>query len=104
MLEGRLGGHARAAAGRHSCGACWTEPSCAGDGGPPVGALVLLSLYPASQVYEVAEDARRGDRTFAVRYGLVGVRRCFLACYPPGVLLLAGTLAIERRWLIERQT
>jgi len=76
------------------------EPPRPAVGAASLGAaLVLLSLYPASQVYQMAEDARRGDRTFAVRYGLVGVRRCFLACYPPGVLLLAGTLAIERRWL-----
>jgi hypothetical protein len=58
-------------------------------------ALVLLSLYPASQVFQLADDARRGDRTFARRYGLAGVRSFFLACYPPGTLLVAGTLALR---------
>lgn len=61
--------------------------------------LVLLSLYPASQVYQVADDARRGDRTFARSYGLAGVRRCFLACYPAGVALIAATLALRHTWL-----
>jgi hypothetical protein len=61
--------------------------------------LVLVGLYPASQVYQMAEDAGRGDRTFAVHYGPSGVRRGFLACYPPGAVLLAGSLAVERGWL-----
>ncbi len=62
-------------------------------------ALVLLSLYPASQVFQLAEDARRGDRTFARRYGLVGIRRFFVPCYAAGVLLIAATLAPQDGWM-----
>lgn len=62
-------------------------------------ALVLLSLYPASQVYQMPEDARRGDRTFARCYGLVGVRRLFLVCYPSGALIIATTLLWQWGWL-----
>lgn len=62
------------------------SPLLAGAG----AALVLLSLYPVSQVFQIEEDRRRGDRSFAVAYGLPGVRRCFLVAYPLGVALLGG--------------
>ena len=53
-----------------------------------VGAAgMVLSLYPVSQIYQMAEDHRRGDRTFAGRYGLPGVRRFFSVSYVLGVLL-----------------
>lgn len=48
---------------------------------------VVLSLYPVSQLYQLAEDRRRGDRTFAGTFGLSGVRRFFAASYVSGVLL-----------------
>lgn len=62
-------------------------------------ALVLVSLYPISQLYQMAEDARRGDRTFALRYGLHGVRRFFVVCYASGILLVAGTLMLQHGWM-----
>jgi len=62
-------------------------------------ALVLLSLYPSSQVFQMAEDARRGDRTFALYYGLAGVRWLFVMCYAAGALLIAGTLALRHGWM-----
>lgn len=52
-------------------------------------ALVLLSKYPLSQVYQVEEDARRGDRTFALAFGMRGVRRLYLSCYGAGLALCA---------------
>lgn len=52
--------------------------------------LLLLSAYPLSQVYQVEEDSRRGDRTFAATFGPRGVRVAFWAMYPLGFLLLAG--------------
>lgn len=56
-----------------------------------VGAAgMVLSLYPVSQMYQLAEDRRRGDRTFAGVFGLQGVRRFFVASYVPGVLLSTG--------------
>ncbi len=62
-------------------------------------ALLLMSLYPASQVYQLADDARRGDRTFARCYGLRGIRRFFVPCYAAGASVLAGTLALQHGWL-----
>ena len=59
-------------------------------------ALLLLALYPASQVYQIEEDGRRGDRTFAVAFGLPGVRRFFLAAYPAGLGLASLVLATTR--------
>lgn len=56
-------------------------------------ALLLLSLYPVSQVFQIEEDASNGDRTFAVAYRLAGVRRWFAITYPTGLLLVAFTLA-----------
>lgn len=50
--------------------------------------LVLLSLYPVSQVYQVEEDTSRGDKTFAMRYGVNGVIKFFLSSYFLGLLLL----------------
>lgn len=59
-------------------------------------ALLLLSLYPVSQVFQIDEDLARGDRGFAVEYGLAGVKRFFAATYPVGLLVAAGTLAAAR--------
>jgi 4-hydroxybenzoate polyprenyltransferase len=54
--------------------------------------LVLLSLYPVSQVFQIGEDTARGDQTFAVHYGLKGVKRFFLYSYFFGLVLLSGGL------------
>jgi 4-hydroxybenzoate polyprenyltransferase len=37
--------------------------------GLAVAALSAVGLYPLTQVYQIDEDRRRGDRTFAVAYG-----------------------------------
>lgn len=67
--------------------------------GPIIGAalgvaVLLLSLYPVSQVFQMQEDRDRGDITFAARYGLAGVRRFFLICYPVGLLTASGSLYV----------
>jgi len=59
-------------------------------------ALLLLSLYPVSQVFQMDEDAARGDRGFAVTYGLEGVKRFFAVSYPSGLLLASFPLALVR--------
>ena len=41
----------------------------AGASAAAVALLIPTGLYPLTQVYQIEEDARRGDRTFAVRYG-----------------------------------
>jgi 1,4-dihydroxy-2-naphthoate octaprenyltransferase len=43
--------------------------------------LLTTGLYPLTQVFQVAEDLSRGDRTFAARYGPRGVFRAALACF-----------------------
>lgn len=55
-------------------------------------AFIMLSLYPASQVYQLKEDTERGDRTFASRYGLVGVKTLFAILFPAGGSLISLTL------------
>jgi 4-hydroxybenzoate polyprenyltransferase len=56
-------------------------------------ALIATGFYPLSQVYQRAEDARRGDITFAVRWGT----RCFpfaMACLT--LAALAGAYLMGR--------
>ena len=58
-----------------------------------VGAgLVLVSLYPVSQLYQLEEDGNRGDRTFAIRYGKEGVLRFFVMAYLTGAVMIGGAL------------
>ncbi|WP_372637452.1 UbiA family prenyltransferase [Fodinibius sp.] len=60
--------------------------------------LILLSLYPVSQIYQQDEDLRRGDRTFAVSYGRYTVMRFFEVSFAVGLLLV--TLAIGLQHLM----
>jgi len=68
--------------------------------------LLILSLYPLTQVYQIDEDRARGDRTIAVAWGARGSFAFSLVClalggpamvgvlhqrYGPGDALLAGT-------------
>jgi 1,4-dihydroxy-2-naphthoate octaprenyltransferase len=46
----------------------------------------LISLYPLSQVYQVEEDKKRGDITFAIKYEQKGVKFFFLTLFPVGVI------------------
>lgn len=57
-------------------------------GGAAVAALATLGLYPSTQIFQVEEDARRGDRTLAVTLGPAGALRLGALC-----LLLAGAAA-----------
>lgn len=54
--------------------------------------LILLSLYPVSQIYQIEEDLRRGDRTFAAVYGLSAVKKFYFLSYFSGMLLLCYAL------------
>jgi 1,4-dihydroxy-2-naphthoate octaprenyltransferase len=54
--------------------------------------LLILALYPLTQLYQVEEDRARHDRTLAVAWG---ARRCFafcLACTAIGGGLMVGLL------------
>ena len=59
-------------------------------------ALLLLSLYPVSQVFQIEEDRARGDHGFAVVYGLAGVKRFFATTYPVGLVVASAALATAR--------
>jgi 4-hydroxybenzoate polyprenyltransferase len=58
-------------------------------------ACVILSLYPASQVFQYKEDQKRGDRTFAMEYGLKGVRVLYSVLFPSGVLIISWMLYLQ---------
>ncbi len=57
--------------------------------------LMLLSLYPLSQIYQRDEDLRRGDQTFALQYGRKGVNRFFAAAFFTGLLLVTGAICYQ---------
>ena len=55
-----------------------------------VGAsLILLSLYPVSQIFQMMEDEQRGDRTFAAVFGLSAVKKFYYLSYFSGIILLS---------------
>ena len=54
--------------------------------------MLILSLYPVSQIFQIEEDHKRGDRTFAIRYGRKGVIRFFIGIFMPGGVLISLAL------------
>ncbi|MFH5833460.1 UbiA family prenyltransferase [Halalkalibaculum sp. DA384] len=62
-------------------------------------ALVILSLYPTSQIYQTAEDRVRGDQTFAVVFGREAVFTFFRYAFGSGVLLLSVALGTASPWI-----
>ena len=54
--------------------------------------LILLSIYPISQIYQGDEDSRRGDRTFFIKYGLKSVKIFFAVSFLTGLILLSFSL------------
>ncbi|MGM0588385.1 MAG: UbiA family prenyltransferase [Bacteroidota bacterium] len=62
-------------------------------------ALILVSMYPISQIFQMEEDRHRGDRTFAVVYGMNGVRRFYLITYGLGLIGVAYGLTVISSWL-----
>jgi 4-hydroxybenzoate polyprenyltransferase len=59
--------------------------------GLAVSTLITTGFYPLTQIYQRAEDARRGDITFAVRMG----ERCFpftIVCFTAAAGLAARLL------------
>ncbi len=55
-------------------------------------ACVILSLYPASQIFQIEEDKERGDHTFAMRFGLSGVRVFYSVMFLTGTWIIASFL------------
>jgi 4-hydroxybenzoate polyprenyltransferase len=54
--------------------------------------FMILSLYPVSQIYQIADDRKRGDITFASEYGLKGVRRFNALTFILGVAIITFVL------------
>jgi 4-hydroxybenzoate polyprenyltransferase len=57
--------------------------------------LILLSLYPVSQIFQIEEDRKRKDKTFALAYGVDGVKSFFKITFIAGSLLLCGSVLIQ---------
>ncbi len=51
--------------------------------------LMVLSLYPVSQVYQLDEDKTRGDFTFVMKFGVAGVIQFFAVAFVGGVILVS---------------
>lgn len=89
--QGGLGFLAGWLCGRDLTAALTTFP---GQAGLLAAMLFTAGLYPVTQAYQVSEDARRGDATFVVRYGLRRAFRLARALLGLAGLLLVGTVAV----------
>ena len=56
--------------------------------------LLILAIYPLTQLYQVDEDSARGDRTVAVVWG---PRACFLL--PKACVVVGGAAMLAVLWL-----
>lgn len=50
--------------------------------------LLILAMFPVSQAYQISEDNKRKDITFAVRFGLKGVKKLYSILFPVGILMV----------------
>ena len=55
-------------------------------------ALVLVSLYPVSQIFQIEEDAKRGDKTFTMKFRLQGVKLFYVSLFMTGALIISWYL------------
>jgi 4-hydroxybenzoate polyprenyltransferase len=88
--QGALAFGAAWAATRGDIASAW---SLDGALGASAAVLLILALYPLTQLYQIDEDAARGDRTVAVVWG---PERCFafaLSCTILGGLTMLVVLA-----------
>jgi 4-hydroxybenzoate polyprenyltransferase len=81
--------------GQAACGADTVVPDSAGWWLVAGFALLFGSLYPSTQLYQLAEDRRRGDRTLTVALGETGSLALALAL---GVAAGAAFLIATRSW------
>ncbi|MEX0779893.1 MAG: UbiA family prenyltransferase [Balneolales bacterium] len=61
--------------------------------------LILLSLYPVSQIFQMEEDRERNYQTFAIQYGLKGIKTFFVLSYYPGMLIISYSLREDNLFL-----
>jgi 1,4-dihydroxy-2-naphthoate octaprenyltransferase len=94
--QGGIGFLAGWAAARGNLDAVW----CArGAAGAASAALTTLGMYPISQVYQVEEDRRRGDRTLCVTLGADGGLRFSQGCFVAAGAAATWLAAREFGWL-----
>jgi len=74
-------------------GELWSAVIVEGGLGALAAALLILAVYPLTQLYRVDEDRARGDRTVAVAWG---ARGCFL--FADVFLVLGGALMLATLW------
>ena len=63
--------------------------------------VLLLAIYPLTQVYQHDEDARRGDMTFS---RLLGIKKTFAFSLSVFVLIVFGFILYLRKFLFLPQT
>lgn len=61
--------------------------------------LVTVGFYPLTQIYQIDEDAQRGDVTFAVWAGPEGVFRFSIAVLGGSSLLLVWIIGQQMGWI-----
>src|ERR687884_96016 len=61
--------------------------------GATAAMALILALYPLTQLYQIEEDAARGDRTLAVAWGPAGCFRFSLTCTLVGGVTMLALLA-----------
>ena len=61
--------------------------------GATAAMALILALYPLTQLYQIEEDAARGDRTLAVAWGAAGCFRFSLTCTLVGGVAMLALLA-----------
>jgi 4-hydroxybenzoate polyprenyltransferase len=88
--QGALAFLAAWAATRGEIGSAW---SIDGALGVTSSVLLILALYPLTQLYQIDEDATRGDRTVAVAWGPGRSFVLALACTLAGGVLMLALLA-----------
>jgi 4-hydroxybenzoate polyprenyltransferase len=57
--------------------------------------FILLSLYPVSQVFQIDADRERNDETFALVYGVNGIKKFFVVSFTLGAIILCGSIIFQ---------
>jgi 4-hydroxybenzoate polyprenyltransferase len=68
--------------------------------GATAAMALILALYPLTQLYQIEEDAARGDRTLAVAWGPAGCFRFSLTCAVVGGVAMLAVI-VRRFGLVD---